>query len=73
VDGGREIFSKRLSEGPEQRFPQRDVVGELDAILDMTDGKTTDRWPLPGLMQIVNDSCEHGHQSADLNANVLLE
>ena len=48
MDGGREIFSKRLFEGPEQRFPQRDVVGELDAILDMTDGKTTDRWHLPG-------------------------
>lgn len=48
VDGGREIFSKRLFEGREQRFPQRDVVGELDPILDITDGKTTDRWHLPG-------------------------
>ena len=48
MDSGREIFSTRLFEGPEQRFPQRDVVGELDAILDMTDGKTMDRWHLPG-------------------------
>jgi hypothetical protein len=28
-------------------LPQRDVVGEFDAILDMTDGNTTDRWHLP--------------------------
>ncbi|WP_283848672.1 hypothetical protein [Bradyrhizobium australafricanum] len=42
------LFSKRLFEGSEQRFPQRDVVGELDAMLDMTDGKTTARWHLPG-------------------------
>jgi hypothetical protein len=42
-DGRREIFSKRLLLGPEQRFPQRVVVGEIDAILDMTDGEMTDR------------------------------
>jgi integrase len=28
-DGGREIFSERLFEGPEQRFLQRVVVGQL--------------------------------------------
>jgi hypothetical protein len=72
VDRGREIFSKRLFEGPEQRFPQREVVAS-----------STPRSTLPTanhgslaltrLMQIVNDRCEHGYPSADLNAYVLLE
>ena len=42
-DRGREVFPKRLFEGPQQRFLQRVVVGELDAVPDMTDGEITDR------------------------------
>ncbi len=36
-DGRREVFPKRLFESPEQRFPQRVVVGEIDAVPDVTD------------------------------------
>ena len=39
-DAGREVFSQRLFERPEQSFPQGVVVGKLDAIVDMTDGET---------------------------------
>ena len=41
-DRGRKVFAQRLLEGPEQRFSQRVVVGELDTVFDMADGKITD-------------------------------
>jgi hypothetical protein len=40
--GGREVFRQRLFEGPEKRFAQRVMVGELDAVLDMPSATISD-------------------------------
>src|ERR1700722_7263082 len=73
-DRGREIFPQHLFEGPEQCVPQRVVVGELDAVLDMTDGELADRrQDATRLRQIVYDQGEHGHQLDALNTHVVFE
>src|SRR5271165_1414357 len=70
----REVISQSLREGPEQRFRERVIIGELDAIADMADAEVPDgRQNLARLMQVVDDDGKHRHQLHALKAHVVLE